>query len=98
VFINPAVASLPEHAHLLGGDGCYEGGGSDCKGTDALPARFLPVLSDAELAKDARLAALMKAVEKKTKATFEPRYAMSIIHEVLSDDSLNIPPRAMSTG
>jgi hypothetical protein len=25
VFINPAVASLPQHAHLLAEDGCYQG-------------------------------------------------------------------------
>jgi len=24
VFINPAVASLPEHAHLFAGDGCFD--------------------------------------------------------------------------
>lgn len=44
VFINPSVASLPEHAHLFGGHGCYKGafdnrdGGQACKGEDALPS------------------------------------------------------------
>lgn len=46
VFINPAVASLPQHKHLIGGHGCYGGtvdnedGGAVCKGVDALPANF----------------------------------------------------------
>ena len=44
VFINPSVASLPLHAHLFGGHGCYRGatdnrdGGQACKGEHALPA------------------------------------------------------------
>lgn len=31
VFINPAVASLPEHQHLFAEHGCYEGRGDDGK-------------------------------------------------------------------
>jgi hypothetical protein len=53
VYINPKVASLPEHAHIMGMLGCYERwpGKDDtprqngpCNDPeDALPQRFLPV-------------------------------------------------------
>eukprot|EP00041_Stephanoeca_diplocostata_P014064 m.252433 g.252433 ORF g.252433 m.252433 type:complete len:149 (-) comp19565_c0_seq7:112-558(-) len=59
VFINPAVASLPQHHHLIGMHGChyeygangpFEGDGSlesrmewPCPGIDALPEEYLPV-------------------------------------------------------
>jgi hypothetical protein len=52
VFFNPAVAALPQHAHLLAGPGCFEttkdgviinkecGGEKDSK----LPPEFLPLV------------------------------------------------------
>jgi len=46
VFINPEVAGLPQHAHLFGGHGCYNGafvntdGGQARTGADELPARY----------------------------------------------------------
>ncbi|CAB9523128.1 expressed unknown protein [Seminavis robusta] len=52
VFINPAVAALPEHAHLLAEQGCYKGreGGvhihRECdpsKGESVLPESFRPL-------------------------------------------------------
>jgi hypothetical protein len=54
VYINPKVASLPEHAHIMGMLGCYERWPSKEDGKlrqngpcndpeDALPERFLPV-------------------------------------------------------
>ena len=55
VFINPAVAALPEHAHLMAEPGCYEGrAASDhkkivhrhCKADEkesVLPDRFKPL-------------------------------------------------------
>mmetsp|Transcript_29752 Transcript_29752/g.54638 ORF Transcript_29752/g.54638 Transcript_29752/m.54638 type:complete len:127 (-) Transcript_29752:223-603(-) len=54
VFINPLVASLPEHAHLFAEHGCYAGGkkGNECgkAGTGAgseqltpLPESFKPL-------------------------------------------------------
>ena len=58
VYINPKVASLPEHAHLMGMLGCFspwpDANGtvdsdsparqsSVCEKADGLPARFLPV-------------------------------------------------------
>ena len=55
VFINPSVASLPKHAHLLAEDGCFRSGagnGTDrvpCTGADALPQRFLPIRIDQEM-------------------------------------------------
>lgn len=50
VFINPHVASLPEHRHLFGGHGCFndvvdnEDGGSPCQGVDALPNLYRSLL------------------------------------------------------
>jgi hypothetical protein len=50
VFINPAVASLPAHQHLIGGNGCDSGsidnrdGGLPCVGIDALPVKFQSIL------------------------------------------------------
>lgn len=50
VFINPFVASLPKHRHLIGGHGCYSGvidnqdGGIPCVGVDALPSNYLSLL------------------------------------------------------
>lgn len=49
VFINPAVATLPKHQHLLGGDGCFGQGpcgdrkSCPCSGADEMPPRFSPV-------------------------------------------------------
>lgn len=45
VFINPEVAALPKHAHLMGMDGCFDPGCGfkdrcECKGVDALPKQF----------------------------------------------------------
>lgn len=46
VYLNPAVASLPEHDHLFAGDGCYKehysniDGGAICTGEDSLPERY----------------------------------------------------------
>lgn len=46
VFINPSVASLPEHSHLIGGYGCFGGindnnnGGKACEGPDSLPKQY----------------------------------------------------------
>jgi hypothetical protein len=50
VFINPSVASLPQHRHLFGGHGCFRGvwdsidGGEPCAGPDALPKEYLSLL------------------------------------------------------
>lgn len=55
VFINPVVASLPQHQHLFNGHGCYkdigdrdnffnEIDGEPCIGRDALPASYRPLL------------------------------------------------------
>lgn len=50
VFINPAVASLPQHRHLIGGHGCYAdkidnlNGGQPCKGADRLPMEYEALL------------------------------------------------------
>lgn len=50
VFINPPVASLPQHKHLIAGDGCYSGvfvnqdGGKLCEGADALTPEFESIL------------------------------------------------------
>ena len=47
VFINPKVASLPQHAHLVGGHGgCYAttdnlNGGSPCTGQNRASVAFL---------------------------------------------------------
>lgn len=52
VYINPRVASLPQHSHLIGGPGCYpcmEGGEKatcQCEGRDKLPEQYLPVNTD----------------------------------------------------
>lgn len=57
VFLNPAVASLPEHQHVFGGFGCYNhlgrdsgtyfnnGGGRPCPAADKLPPRFESLLN-----------------------------------------------------
>lgn len=51
VFINPEVASLPQHHHLIGGGGCYDdsvdnnNGGLECTGPDELPGDYLPLLN-----------------------------------------------------
>jgi hypothetical protein len=51
VFINPRVASLPRHKHLLAGHGCYdravdnENGGAACTGSDALPDEYKTLIS-----------------------------------------------------
>ena len=43
VYINPQVASLPRHRHLIGGHGCYDytienqKNGLPCTGVDQLP-------------------------------------------------------------
>jgi hypothetical protein len=50
VFINPSVASRPEHDHLFAGDGCYKlglgnvDGGVPCSGQDRLPDKYNPLL------------------------------------------------------
>jgi hypothetical protein len=51
VYVNPAIASLPEHEHLFAGDGCYKGphydnidGGIPCTGEDSLPERYNSLL------------------------------------------------------
>ena len=50
VFVNPRVASLPQHKHLFGGKGCYgdavdnQNGGRACLGVDALPASYETLL------------------------------------------------------
>mmetsp|Transcript_6918 Transcript_6918/g.19390 ORF Transcript_6918/g.19390 Transcript_6918/m.19390 type:complete len:201 (-) Transcript_6918:125-727(-) len=43
VFVNPAVASLPQHAHLLYRLGCEE---DACPPDDRVPASFLPLPID----------------------------------------------------
>jgi SAM-dependent methyltransferase len=51
VFINPEVASLPQHHHLFGGGGCYDEsidnnhGGKECEGVDELTGQYLPLLN-----------------------------------------------------
>jgi hypothetical protein len=53
VFINPAVANLPAHKHLIGGHGCHRGGvdnnngGGPCTGdnnSDRLPPQYEALL------------------------------------------------------
>jgi SAM-dependent methyltransferase len=50
VFINPEVAKLKQHHHLIGGHGCYDNsidnshGGLMCDGADALPSDYLSLL------------------------------------------------------
>eukprot|EP01031_Cornospumella_fuschlensis_P041306 gene41306-50413_t len=50
VFINPHVANLPQHRHLIGGHGCGKGvidnndGGIACTGVDALPEEYNSVM------------------------------------------------------
>lgn len=48
VYYNPAVLSLPKHAHLIGGPDCYLDGKTVkwCDGADRLSERFLPVYKD----------------------------------------------------
>lgn len=51
VFINPLVASKPQHKHLFSGQGCFSGknenkyGGLPCEGVDQLAPEFEPLLS-----------------------------------------------------
>ena len=51
VFVNPEVAGLKRHAHLIAGDGCFEdgfdnqNGGNTCTGKDKLPAEFRPLIN-----------------------------------------------------
>jgi len=47
VYINPKVASLPQHAHLMGRLGCYRGKGDErpCKDpSQNVPDEWLPIL------------------------------------------------------
>lgn len=50
VFINPRVASLPQHKHLFGGNGCFadavdnQNGGKPCLAEDKLPASYEALL------------------------------------------------------
>jgi 2-polyprenyl-3-methyl-5-hydroxy-6-metoxy-1,4-benzoquinol methylase len=50
VFVNPRVASLPQHRHLFGGKGCFgdavdnQNGGRACLGVDALPSSYESLL------------------------------------------------------
>jgi hypothetical protein len=46
VYINPPVARLPKHDHLLGEPGCftdYNQPNEECGGDDKLPERYLPL-------------------------------------------------------
>ena len=59
VFFNPAVAALPQHAHLLAGPGCYgpkDGamGIIECDGeiNTKLPPEFLPLTLNEQQDKD----------------------------------------------
>ena len=51
VFINPSVASLPKHKHIIGGHGCFKGvldnkdGGIACSGRDALPREYQSLIN-----------------------------------------------------
>ena len=57
VFINPLVASLPQHSHLFAEHGCFDGGtGFECgkKGTKSenltpLPETFKPLVLTSEM-------------------------------------------------
>jgi hypothetical protein len=46
IYVNPRVASLPQHQHLFGGKGCFStvmdnrDGGVACSGVDAIPSEF----------------------------------------------------------
>ena len=50
IFVNPSVASLPQHHHLFGGNGCFKGalnladGGVPCEGVDRLPEAYQSLL------------------------------------------------------
>ena len=48
VFINPAVASLPKHAHVIGGPGCCctksKRKRFECKKEDKVPEAFMHIL------------------------------------------------------
>lgn len=50
IFINPSVASLPQHHHLFGGNGCFKttlnnaDGGKPCEGVDKLPEAYQSLL------------------------------------------------------
>lgn len=50
-FINPSVASLPQHRHLFGGNGCYnevydnQDGGVPCMGVDTLPLEYQSLIN-----------------------------------------------------
>jgi len=51
VFLNTAVASLPEHAHLFSENGCFvarEKPNKPCEGPDALPDEYLPLTLTAD--------------------------------------------------
>jgi hypothetical protein len=78
VFINPKVASLPEHAHLFGGNGCYAGGGAAlgnedggvaCKDVDALPPAFQPLINCHREKKDKEVRNAIWTCEKNPDAT-----------------------------
>lgn len=58
VFINPRVASLPQHQHLFGGPGCWDGRSRDCEGPDKLPPRYEPLI------KETKYDSLLKQVEE----------------------------------
>lgn len=52
VFINPPIAQLPQHAHLVGNVGCFGKGPCGdrvpcaCTGADTLPEQFRPVWNE----------------------------------------------------
>ena len=57
VFLNPAIAGLPDHQHVFAGHGCFNGlgvdresffnngGGAPCTGADELPPQFESLLN-----------------------------------------------------
>lgn len=75
VFINPSVASLPEHQHLLAEHGCYGGkndkgrihiecgGENDKEKLTALPASYQPLALDSEM--DTKWENMIKGVLQK---------------------------------
>ncbi|KAL7471198.1 hypothetical protein ACHAXS_011500 [Conticribra weissflogii] len=58
VFVNPLVASLPEHAHLMAEHGCYDGAGNvECGGRKAekltpLPDNYKPLFLTEDMEKE----------------------------------------------
>ena len=60
VFFNPAVAALPQHAHLLAGPGCYDNTkdgiifNKECDGKKdtKLPPEFIPLILTEQQDKD----------------------------------------------